>query len=81
MRKFLIAAAILCLSGSAAHAGDTDGKIESIDAEAMTIVVNGNTYKLPGEFDPSIISEGMEVLIAFDEVNGVNLITDMELYE
>lgn len=65
-----------------AWAGDADGKITAIDRDAMTIVLeDGNTYKLPGEFDPEVIEEGMEVLIAFDTVNGENLITDMELFE
>lgn len=65
-----------------AFAGDTDGKITSIDRDAMTIVLDdGNTYKLPGEFDPESITEGMEILIAFDTIDGVNLITDMELFE
>ncbi|MEX0344883.1 MAG: DUF1344 domain-containing protein [Rhizobiaceae bacterium] len=65
-----------------AFAGDADGKITAIDREAMTIVLeDGNTYRLPSELDPETIQEGMEVLIAFDTVNGENQITDMELFE
>ncbi|MEZ5810725.1 MAG: DUF1344 domain-containing protein [Rhizobiaceae bacterium] len=82
MKKLTGAVFSFFLLSGLAFAGDTDGTITSIDREAMTIVLDdGNTYKLPGEFDPESISEGMEVLIAFDTINGVNLITDMELFE
>ena len=48
----------------------------------MTITLeNGKAYKLPGEFDIDKIKEGMDVIIAFDEINGENLITDMETSE
>lgn len=82
MKKIVGAFLAVVFMGGLATAGDTDGKITAIDRDAMTIVLeDGNTYKLPGEFDPEVIEEGMEVLIAFDTINGENLITDMELFE
>jgi Cu/Ag efflux protein CusF len=83
MKSGLIAAsAALLLSLSAAQAADTDGTIRSINREALTITLSdGEQYKLPGEFDVSVLEEGMDVVIAFDEVNGENLITDMQLPE
>lgn len=82
MKKIAGALLATIFMGGLAFAGDADGKITAIDREAMTIILeDGNTYKLPGEFDPEVIEEGMEVLIAFDTINGENLITDMELFE
>lgn len=82
MKKIVAAFLVSIFMGGQAFAGDADGKITAIDHDARTIVLeDGNTYKLPGEFDPEVIEEGMEVLIAFDTINGENLITDMELFE
>ena len=76
----LMMAAGLALSTGAATAADDEGTIRSVDRDALTITLdNGNTYKLSGEFDVDAIKEGMEVLLAYDEVSGVNMITDMEL--
>jgi hypothetical protein len=48
----------------------------------LTITLdNGNSYKLPGEFDVEAIKEGMLVLLAYDKVGDQNMITDMELSE
>lgn len=70
------------LVSTAAFAGDTDGTITAIDRDKLMITLDdGNSYRLPGEFDMEGIEEGMEILIAWDEINGVKQITDMELYE
>jgi outer membrane lipoprotein SlyB len=73
----------LLLSAGAVFAAETEGVIKSIDTEQMTITLeDGQTYKLPGEMDVSTLSEGMDVVIAFREVdNGVKQITDMVLPE
>ncbi len=82
MKKIAGAFFAMIFMGGLALAADADGKITSIDRETSTIVLDdGKTYKLPGEFDPDTLQEGMEVLIAYDTINGVNLITDMELFE
>ena len=82
MRTLLAAAiAILALS-TAAFAAEAEGHIKKIDTEKLTITLdNGKSYKLPGEFDVDSLKEGMEVLIAYDQIGGENLITDMELPE
>ena len=73
--------ATLMLSG-AAFAAEAEGQIKKIDIDQLTITLdNGKSYKLPGEFDVSTLKEGMEILLAYDEVGGENLITDMELSE
>ena len=73
--------ATLMLSG-AAFAAEVEGQIKKIDIDHLTITLdNGKSYKLPGEFDVSTLKEGMEILLAYDEVGGENVITDMELSE
>ncbi|PWJ85439.1 uncharacterized protein DUF1344 [Pseudaminobacter salicylatoxidans] len=81
MRRLIgaFAAAIVTIS-SVAYAAEAEGKIKSIDHEKLTITLdNGKSYKLPGEFDVDALQEGMEVLLAYDQIDGVNTITDMEL--
>jgi len=82
MRILFGAVAAALLMSSAAFAAEAEGQIKSIDRDKLTITLdNGKSYKLPGEFDVDIIKEGMEILLAYDEVGGENLITDMELSE
>jgi hypothetical protein len=78
----IILGALMALASAAAFAAEAEGEIQTIDPENLTITLDdGKSYKLPGEFDISAIEEGMEILIAYDEVGGVNLITDMALSE
>lgn len=72
-------AAFLALAGPA-FAAQAEGEVKSIDREALTITLDdGKSYKLPGEFDMDAIAEGKTVVLAYDVVDGVNLITDMEI--
>ena len=74
----VIAAALLF--SSAAFAAETEGLIKSIDKDNSTITLDdGKKYKLPGEFDVSSLKEGMDIVLAYDEVGGDRLITDMNL--
>ena len=80
MRRTLAALTLLIASTSLSLAASDEGTIASIDREAMTITLqNGNTYKLPGEFDLDAISEGMDVLVAYHTVDGERTITDMDI--
>jgi Cu/Ag efflux protein CusF len=78
-------AAALMLStmfSTGAFAAEAEGKIQTVDRDNLTITLeNGNSYKLPGEFDVDAIKEGMQVLLAYDKVGDQNMITDMELSE
>ena len=74
----VIAAALLF--SSAAFAAETEGLIKSIDKDNSTITLDdGKKYKLPGEFDVDSLKEGMDILLAYDEVAGERLITDMNV--
>lgn len=82
MKTGFSAAALLLMSIAGASAADTDGEIKSIDRENLTITLSdGEKFKLPGEFDLSALKEGMDIVIAYDEVEGQKLITDMQLPE
>jgi Cu/Ag efflux protein CusF len=73
--------ATLTLSG-AAYAAEVEGLIKKVDDDQLTITLdNGKSYKLPGELDVSTLKEGMEIVLAYDEVGGENVITDMDLSE
>ena len=73
--------ATLMLAGTAS-AAEVVGQIKKIDIDHLTITLdNGKSYKLPGELDVSTLKEGMEIVLAYDEVGGENVITDMDMSE
>jgi hypothetical protein len=78
MRAITIALFGLFAATSLAFAGEDEGKIKKIDADNMIIQLeDGKSYKLPGEFDMTAISPGVTVLLTYDKVGDVNLITDL----
>jgi Cu/Ag efflux protein CusF len=80
MRTLATAAGALLMLTITASAGETEGQIKAIDKDQLTITLSdGKNYKLPGEFDVDSLKEGMDVVLAYDEVGGQNLITDMQL--
>lgn len=80
MRTLIGAVAAVLMMSGAALAAEAEGQVKSVDKEKSIITLdNGKTYKLPGEFDVDNIKPGMEILLAYDVVEGENLITDMEL--
>ncbi|MDQ6436001.1 DUF1344 domain-containing protein [Mesorhizobium sp. LHD-90] len=82
MRTLIGALCAAFLMTAAALAAEAEGKIKAIDQDNLTITLDdGKSYKLPGEFDMESIKPGMEVLLAYDEIDGQNLITDMQLPE
>ncbi len=82
MRIVSGALAAVLLIATNAFAAEAEGRIKAIDRDNSTITLDdGKSYKLPGEFDVDTLSEGMEILLAYDKVGGENLITDMELSE
>jgi hypothetical protein len=82
MRTLIGALCAAFLMTTAALAAEAEGKIKAIDQDNQTITLDdGKSYKLPGEFDMDSIKAGMEVLLAYDEIEGQNLITDMQLPE
>ncbi|MCB1407402.1 MAG: DUF1344 domain-containing protein [Rhodobacteraceae bacterium] len=75
-----LAALFLSFIGVPAMAEVTGGTITKVDAESLTITLDdGSVYKLNNEFDFSALKAGQEVQIAYDEVNGENVVTDMDI--
>ena len=82
MRILTGAILVALLTSGTAFAAEAEGHIKSIDQDALTITLeDGKSYKLPGEFDMESIQTGMDVILAYDEVDGQRLITDMQLPE
>ena len=74
-------AALLMLSGTAL-AAEAEGHIKKVDRDKMIITLDdGKSYKLPGETDMDGIKEGMDIVLAYDKVDGQNLVTDMQTSE
>lgn len=83
MRMLVAAIAVLSLSNLSAFAAETtEGLIKAVNAEKGTITLDdGKSYKMPGEFDVASLEVGADIVIAYDEVNGERLVTDMTLGE
>ncbi|MGB8817380.1 MAG: DUF1344 domain-containing protein [Rhizobiaceae bacterium] len=78
---FLIAALLFALPHTA-QADDVTGKIVSIDEGEQSLKLDdGNVYKLPGEFDYTVIAPDMKVMIVFDVNGEEKLVTDIEKAE
>ncbi|MEZ5806714.1 MAG: DUF1344 domain-containing protein [Zhengella sp.] len=79
-----IAAPLLALAllATPAMAEVTGGTIVSVDPDAMTLTLDdGASYKLNSEINVSALKEGMEVYLSYNEVNGENIVTDMDIEE
>ncbi len=75
---FLIAALLFALPHTA-MADDATGKIVSIDEGDQSLKLDdGNVYKLPGEFDYSVITPDMKVMIVYDVSGEDKMVTDIE---
>lgn len=82
MQRILAGMLAALMLTATAQADDTDGTITAIDPGAMTITLDdGKSYKLPDEFNLEGFEEGMEVIVAFEEIGGIRQITDMAVYE
>ncbi len=81
MRTVLCALLALFMT-SAAFAETAEGVIESVNNDEQTITLkDGSTYRLSSEFDFSALATGLEVTIAYDVINKINIVTDMQIWE
>jgi hypothetical protein len=75
---FLIAALIFALPHTA-QADEATGIIVSIDESNQSLKLDdGNTYKLPGEFDYTVIAPDMKVMVVYDVSGEDKIVTDIE---
>lgn len=78
---FLVAAMVFALPNTAL-ADEIEGKITAIDEASQTLKLeDGSVYKLPGEFDYSVLEKDMQVTIIFDVSGEDKMVTDIELAE
>lgn len=81
MRSVLCALFALFMT-NAALAEIAEGTIKAVDNEKQTVTLDdGSQFKLSSEFDFTALTEGVEVTIAYDLINGVNIVTDMQIWE
>jgi len=84
MRKFtfistLTAFTLSLTAPSLVQAETVEGTIQRIDeGKNILRLSDGNSYTLPGEFDYSLLGEGMKVLIFYDIAGDVRYISDIE---
>ena len=75
MKRIALAAAALFASAVAAFAAIAEGTIASIDKSTMTLTLDdGSSYKLSEEFVTEDYSEGLDVVISYDEINGEKIV-------
>jgi len=78
IRIITVLAFLVCLPLSA-QAESVEGTIQRINEAKNTLrLSDGNSYQLPGEFDYSVINEGMKVLVFYDVAGGSRYISDIE---
>jgi hypothetical protein len=83
MRKLIIAAgaaAMLAASTVAGYAAEAKGAITAIDPAAGTVTLaDGQTYKLPAQFDAASLQVGQVVTITYDQgTDGSMTATDVQ---
>ena len=65
-----------------AQADEAEGTIVSVDEGTQSLKLDdGNTYKLPGEFDYTVIAPDMKVTVIYDVNGEEKLVTDIEQAE
>jgi hypothetical protein len=76
--SFLIAGFVFALPHTA-YADEAQGKVVSVDEDSQTLKLdNGATYKLPGEFDYSILHKDMNIIVVYDVEGNDKIVTDVE---
>ncbi len=74
------AAFLALLIAFPAFAGEATGVIAKIDEDSQTMALaGGQTFKLPGEFDYSVLQTGQKVTVVYDETGDGDIVTDIEL--
>ena len=83
MRKVLITGvAVSLLVCTAAWAGDVTGKIRSVDTTEKTVTLDDGTKIWVGDtVDMDKLKEGSEVKASYEEKDGKNVATSVEVKE
>jgi Cu/Ag efflux protein CusF len=83
MRKVLLTGvAVSLLVCTAAWAGDVTGKIQSVDPTEKTVTLDDGTKIWVGDaIDMDKLKEGSEVKASYEEKDGKNVATSVEVKE
>lgn len=75
MKAIFSALAALFLITSSAFAANAEGTIKKIDKSTLTLTLDdGEKFKLSEEFNFEDYSEGMSVMIQYDEIKGDKIV-------
>ena len=80
-RSSIVLAALTVLAlGSAAQAADLEGVVRQVDATAGTLTLeDGTELRVPSQDLMDKLHEGDKVLVTFEEMNGVKVLSSVEV--
>ena len=78
----LATASILSPLSGFAQSADVEATIDAVDVNALTLTLDdGETYKLPEEFNFDGIEAGVKVVVFYTEVDGDRVVDDLEIVQ
>ena len=80
-RSSIVLAALTVLTlGSVAQAADLEGVVRQVDATAGTLTLeDGTEFRVPSQDLMDKLHEGDKVLVTFEEMNGVKVLSSVEV--
>jgi hypothetical protein len=79
---FLGAAFLMQPFNSFAESGDTEGVIQGVDEESLSLVLDdGKKYQAPEEFNFDGLKKGVKVVVFYTETDGKRVINDLQIVE
>lgn len=78
----LATASILSPLSSFAQSADVEATVNAVDVNSLTLTLDdGETYKVPEEFNFDGIEAGVKVVVFYTEVDGLRVIDDLEIVQ
>ncbi|MCJ8517546.1 Cu/Ag efflux protein CusF [Pseudorhizobium tarimense] len=76
----LATASLLSPLSGFAQSADVEATIDDIDVNSLTLTLDdGQTYKVPDEFNFEGLEAGVKVLVFYTEVDGHRVVDDLEI--
>lgn len=78
----LATASILSPLSGFAQSTDVEATIDAVDVNSLTLTLDdGETYKLPEEFNFDGIEAGVKVVVFYTQVEGHRVVDDLEIVQ
>ncbi|MFN7027068.1 MAG: DUF1344 domain-containing protein [Pseudorhizobium sp.] len=78
----LATASILSPLSGFAQSTDVEATIDAVDVNSLTLTLDdGETYKLPEEFNFDGIEAGVKVVVFYTQVDGHRVVDDLEIVQ